>query len=79
MLVYDMNDLEGIVSLSQEWVSLIQEANNQIPVIIIANKLDLVIDNPQKHSMTEIRKNMTMLFKRFKQLELGMECTKQKP
>lgn len=75
LLVYDMDDVDGIVALSQEWMPLINQFNSSIPVILVGNKLDLVIDNPQKYQRTEVRRNMTMLYKMFKQLELGIECT----
>lgn len=63
LLVYDMNDIQAVVTLAQEWLPLIKDHNPTIPVILVGNKLDLVIDNQPKYSRTEVRKNMTMLYK----------------
>lgn len=45
VLVYDLNDLESITPLSHTWLPLVEKNNNKIPIILIGNKLDLVLNN----------------------------------
>lgn len=54
VLVYDLNDLETITPLSHTWLPLVEKNNNQIPIILIGNKLDLVLNNTQKYNRTNV-------------------------
>ncbi len=75
ILVYDMNNLETITPLSHYWLPLIQDNNKTAPILLVGNKLDLVIINQEKYVKTNVRKIISMLFKKYKQLELGIECS----
>ena len=75
ILLYDMGNLETITPMSQYWLPLVEKHNPTIPVLIIGNKLDRVIKDEDRYVHAKVRRVVGMLFKKFKQVELGIECS----
>jgi len=66
ILVYDMSNEPTITNLSKRWLPLIKTHNPNVPVLLIGNKLDLVINDEDKYVKTKVRRVIGLLFKDFK-------------
>lgn len=66
ILVYDMNNLETIEALSKMWLPLVSVSNNSVPIILIGNKLDLVIEDEDKYVRSKVKRVLGMVFKDYK-------------
>jgi small GTP-binding protein len=66
ILVYDMSNEATITNLSKRWLPLIKTHNPNVPVLLIGNKLDLVINDEEKYVKTKVRRVIGLLFKDFK-------------
>lgn len=75
ILVYDLSNLETIAPLAQHWLPLIQKCDPSLSVILLGNKYDLVMDDKEKLNKSNTVRILRMLFREFKQLELGIEVS----
>ena len=66
ILIYDMSNEATINSLSRRWLPLIKAHNPAVPVLLIGNKLDLVINDEEKYVKSKVRRVLGLLFKDFK-------------
>jgi len=72
LLLYDISKKETVDGLKQRWMPKINKINSQVPVIVIATKLDLVKESEEVFRMHEVIKP---LMKDYKQVEIGLECS----
>lgn len=75
VLVYDLSNPDTIPPMHNYWLPLVQNANPKAPVILIGNKLDLVSGEEDVYLRTKIKRVVPLLFKDFKQIELGIEVS----
>lgn len=75
IVVYDLANPETIPPIKAYWLPLIEEHNPKAPTLLIGNKLDLVISDEEAHYQTKVKRIVPLLFKNFKQLELGIEIS----
>ena len=68
MLIYDMDNEASIANLPKIWLPLISQTNPLIPIVLIGNKLDLVIDDDEKYVKSKVRRVITQNFSNFKVL-----------
>lgn len=66
ILIYDMSNEPTIGSLSRHWLPLINSHNPAVPVILIGNKLDLVVNDEERYVKARVRRVIGVLFKDFK-------------
>lgn len=66
ILVYDMNNISTIDALTKVWLPLVSSSNMTVPIILIGNKLDLVIDDEDKYIRSKVKRVLGMVFKDYK-------------
>ncbi len=66
ILIYDMSSESTVTNLSKRWLPLIQIHNPTVPVLLIGNKLDLVVNDEEIYVKTKVRRVLGILFKNFK-------------
>jgi len=71
LLVYDVNIQETKQRLDTYWLPKILEINEDIPVILVGNKVDM----RPSHFEIDLESIITPLIMKFKQVEMGIECS----
>lgn len=66
ILVYDMNAPGSVDALTRTWLPLVSANNRVVPIILIGNKLDLVIDDEDKYVRSRVKRVLGLVFKDFK-------------
>lgn len=66
ILVYDMSNIDTIEALSKTWLPLVSVNNKSVPIILIGNKLDLVINEEDKYVRSKVKRVLGMVFKDYK-------------
>lgn len=71
LLVYDVMANETISRLENYWLPKVTDINENIPIILVGNKIDMRSINIEN----ELERIITPLIMRFKQVEMGIECS----
>lgn len=71
LLVYDVTANETKTRLETFWLPLINRVNEDVPVILVGNKIDM----RSSHFDNELEGVITPLIISFKQVEMGIECS----
>eukprot|EP01017_Pseudomicrothorax_dubius_P012817 TRINITY_DN15438_c0_g1_i1.p1 TRINITY_DN15438_c0_g1~~TRINITY_DN15438_c0_g1_i1.p1 ORF type:complete len:224 (-),score=40.61 TRINITY_DN15438_c0_g1_i1:38-709(-) len=76
VLVYDITREETIEGLHTQWLPMIQSVSKEVPVIIIANKIDLLdtLEEEDRVDRHRIQRVLRRLLRDFPQVEMGLEC-----
>lgn len=71
LLVYDVTVQDTKHRLDQYWLPKISEINEEIPVILVGNKVDM----RPIHFENDLESLITPLVMKYKQVEMGIECS----
>lgn len=71
LLIYDVMSQESKHRLEQYWLPKINEVNEDVPVILAGNKVDL----RPNHVESDLESIITPLIINFRQVEMGLECS----
>lgn len=71
LLIYDVTTQESKNHLDQYWLPKISKINEEIPVILVGNKVDL----RPSHFENDLEALITPLIMNYKQVEMGIECS----
>jgi hypothetical protein len=69
LLVYDVMNQESKLRLENYWLPKITEANEEVPIIIVGNKVDL----RPSHFEDDLESIITPLIMKYRQVEMGIE------
>jgi GTPase SAR1 family protein len=75
LLMYDMSNGESVEKIESYWLPLIERMNSRAPVILVGSKLDLVRKDLDVGYYTRIQKILRPMMKKFRQVEIGIECS----
>lgn len=75
LLMYDMTNAESVENLESYWLPLIERVNSGVPVILVGSKLDMVKRDMEMSYYTRIHKILRPVMKKFRQVEMGIECS----
>ena len=71
VLVYDLTNHDSIKNMRTIWLPRIVKINENVPIIIAGNKMDL----RSTAAESEMESLLTPTFMDFKQVEMGIECS----
>ncbi|KAL4491433.1 hypothetical protein ABPG72_008089 [Tetrahymena utriculariae] len=78
LLLYDLSNYSTIESMEKNWMKQIEKENPNVPVIIIGNKRDMLDEIQSQDKIPDanrIEKVIVPLIKKFKQVQMGFECS----
>lgn len=77
LLFYDVCDRRTVDRLTTYWMPLISKVSQKVPIIIVGNKLDKKDDKSSRmpSSYLTIKEVLKPIIRKYKQVEMGLECS----
>lgn len=77
LLFYDISAQDTVARLTSYWMPLISKINSRLPIIIVGNKLDKKEDPHSRPgtNYSTIKEVLKPIIRKYKQVEMGLECS----
>lgn len=75
LLFYDVSDQETVARLLAYWMPMISGVRDSIPIVVVGNKLDKREDGKRSRWNVAIKDVLKPIIRRFRQVEVGLECS----